>query len=79
MMYFVVKYISIHHICTYLSHFCNYIVTTYVTSLTTNCVLPYDSTFVIMPTNDRVHQKMPHASIIIIRSGFHILPLQLYL
>jgi hypothetical protein len=32
----IVKYISLHHMCTYLSHFCNYIVITYATSLTTN-------------------------------------------
>jgi hypothetical protein len=60
---------------TYLSHFCNYIETTYATSLTTNHVLPHGNTFVTKPTNDRVHQKVPHASMIIIRLGFHILPL----
>jgi hypothetical protein len=67
-------------ICVRTLVFCNYIMTTYVINLMANHVLPHGNTFVILPTNDHVHKKMPCASTIIVQLGFHILPLiQLFL
>jgi len=75
MLYFIIKYISIHHMCTYFNCFCNYTMTIYVINLMVNHVLPHGNTFVILPTNDHMHKKVPCASTIIVRLGFHILPL----
>ncbi len=66
MMYFIVKHVCIHHMCMYLNHFCNCIVITYATNGMLNHVLSRGSTVVILPTNDHVHQKMSHKSMIVI-------------
>lgn len=80
MLYFIVKYISIHHMCMYFDCFFNYITTTYVIYLMANHLLPHGNTFVILPTNDHVHEKVPCTSTIIVQLGFRILPLiQLFL